>query len=329
MKKNPFLKQLTRTLGNNSCVIGLIFMIVIATAINPLFFTVDNLSNVLRQMSTNCIIALGMAVVVICGSIDLSVGSLYCLSATLVLYFCQYNLILGIVVTLLVSMLVGALNGILIIRMRIHPWIATLSMMLALRGLVLILSNENTYRPEITNEAFISISRVSILGVLNWPIIIMFALTIGTTLLLKYTPIGRYIYAVGGNMQAAHMMGVNTERTLMFAHVFSGLMTGVAAIILASRIGSMSPLAGDGGEMYAIAACVVGGVHLSGGRGKIPNVFVGAVIIGLLTNIFNMQSVLSTFWESVITGTLVLVVVLIQQIALMREDRKRKTTEAL
>ena len=132
------------------------------------------------------------------------------------------------------------------------------------------------------------------------------------------------MYATGSNIEAARMMGVKTDKTFCLAHMISGFMTGVSGIILASRIGSVSPLAGDGQEMYAIAACVVGGVHLSGGRGKISNVFIGAAIIGLLTNIFNMQRLLSTFWESVITGSLVLIVVLVQSSITMREERKRE-----
>ena len=164
MKVNTYLKRATRTIGDNSCILGLVFMLVIATFINPLFMTAGNISNVLRQMSTNSMIALGMAVVIISGSIDLSVGSMYCLCATVALYFAQYSLILGIVMTLIISVAIGAVNGFLIVKMRIHPWIATLSMMLALRGLVLIISNENTYRPEVTNDLFISISRTNFLG---------------------------------------------------------------------------------------------------------------------------------------------------------------------
>ena len=329
MKADTFVKRALRAVGDNSCILGLVFMLVIATLINPLFMTAGNISNVLRQMSTNSMIALGMAVVIISGSIDLSVGSMYCLCATVALYFSQYSLLLGIVMTLLISVAIGAVNGLLIVKMRIHPWIATLSMMLALRGLVLIISGENTYRPEITNDLFIAISRSSFLGVLNLPIIIMLAFTAITYLLMKYTGTGRNIYARGGNLEAARMMGVRTDNTVLIAHMYSGLTTGVAAIILASRIGSMSPLAGDGGEMYAIAACVVGGVHLAGGRGKIPNVLVGAAIIGLMTNVFNMQDALSTFWESVITGALVLAVVLIQQITALREEHKKKVSEAI
>ena len=324
MKSNDSaLKRVFHFFGDHACFVGLVLMVVIATSINPSFLTMTNISNVLRQMSTTSIMALGMATVIICGSIDL------CITAFVSIYLAQYSLALAIVGSLAFSTLIGLVNGLIITKMKIHQWITTLSMMLALRGLVLILTDENTYKPDVPNAAFEAIARSDLFVYLNWPIIIMvgFALIIG--FFLRYTRHGREIYATGSNLEAARMMGVKTDRTFCLAHMISGFMTGVSGIILASRIGSVSPLAGDGAEMYAIAACVVGGVHLSGGRGKISNVFVGSVIIGLLTNIFNMQSLLSTFWESVITGSLVLIVVLVQSIITMREERKRKVTEAV
>ena len=327
--KERKIKQLLHFFGDHACLAGLIIMVIIATAVNPSFLTLVNISNVLRQMSTTSIMALGMAAVIICGSIDLCVGSLYCLSAFISIYLAQYNIYLAIFGTLIFSTMIGLLNGIIITKMKIHQWIATLSMMLALRGLVLILTNENTYKPAVSNPSFEAIARQDILKYLNWPIIIMVVLTFALGFFLKYVKAGREMYATGSSFEAAQMMGVKTDFTFCLAHMISGFMTGVSGIILASRIGSVSPLAGDGAEMYAIAACVVGGVHLSGGRGKISNVFVGAVIIGLLTNIFNMQSVLSTFWESVITGSLVLIVVLVQSIITIREERKRKITDVV
>ncbi len=329
MHKRGLLQKAYRFLGENGSFAGLIFMVAIATAINASFLTPTNISNVLRQLSTNLVISLGMAIVIIAGSIDLSVGSLYCLSAFFAIYFSQFGAVVAVAATLVISTFIGAINGFLITKMRIHPWIATLSMMLGLRGLVLILSGENTYKPPVSNSAFEAISRATFLNYLNHPIVIMVALALIAWAYLRFTPMGRDVYACGGNMEAARMMGVKVDRTLLFSHMISGFLTGVSGIILASRIGSVSPLAGDGEEMYAIAACVVGGVHLSGGRGKISGVFVGAVIIGLLTNIFNMQKGLSTFWESVITGSLVFVVVLLQRLASLREERRQKVTEAI
>lgn len=327
--KNSILKKLGRFFSEHACLAGLIFMIALATLINSSFLTLNNFSNVLRQMATTSIIALGMSVVAICGSIDLSVGSLYCVSAVLSINIAQINAVLGCVAAIAVATLIGLVNGLIIVKLKIHQWITTLSMMLALRGLALIITNQNTYKPEITNAAFEAIARANFLVYLNWPIIIMVGLSVVIAYFLHFTQAGREMYAVGSNAEAARMMGINTGRVMIRAHMISGFMTGVSGVLLASRVGSVSPLVGDGMEMYAIAACVVGGVHLSGGCGKISNVFVGAAIVGLLTNIFNMQRALSTFWEPVITGMLVLIVVLVQRIITIRAYRRKKITEAV
>ncbi|MHC1772818.1 MAG: ABC transporter permease [Flexilinea sp.] len=322
--KNSIFKRVTRFFGENSTLIGLIFMVIIATMINKTFLTATNLSNVLRQASLDGIIAVGMTMVIICGSIDLSVGSLYALCAVFSLYLAQKSVVLAIVGTIALGAFVGLLNGLIITKMHIHPWITTLSTMLGIRGVVLVVSNENTYKPEILNPAFENISRGAIFTYLNYPIIIFIAVSLVAHLFLTYTPFGRKFYATGGNTEAAKMMGVNTTSTMMVSHILSGVTTSIAGILLASRVGVASPLVGDGEEMYAIAACVVGGVYLTGGRGKIPLVFAGSFIIAMLSNVFNLQKSLSPFWEAVITGALVLIVVLIQQINVMRAERIRK-----
>lgn len=327
MKAKTVWKYAGSFLAENASIIGLIFMLLVGILINPNFLTAGNLSNVLRQSSTISIVTLGMAVVIISGSIDLSVGSLFCLTAFVSSYLSQYNVVLAVAGTLLLGILAGLWNGFLVTKMHIHPWVATLAMMLGLRGTVLILTGEDTYKPGWDNPAFQNIARGSIGEFLNYPLLIMVFLTIIFAYVMKYTNIGRAFYACGGNREAAKMMGVNVSRTVMVSFAFSGFTCAVSGLILASRLGSVSPLAGDGNEMYAIAACVVGGIYLTGGRGKILSAFIGSIVIGMLTNIFNMQSWLSTFWESVITGTLVLVVVLIQQISLLRAENSKKIVE--
>ena len=323
------MKKITHFLGDNASIVGLIFMLLLGTLINPSFMTLGNLSNILRQNSTISIVTLGMAVVIICGAIDLGVGSLFCLTAFISSYLSQYSTMLAVVVTLLFGAFVGAVNGFLVTKMRIHPWITTLSMMLGLRGLVLVLTGENTYKPSVDNPTFMKIARGGIGPYLNFPLLITAVLVIVFALMMKYTQTGRNFYICGGNREAARMMGVNVERTQNISFVISGLMCAVSGIILAARLGSVSPLAGDGNEMYAIASCVVGGIYLTGGRGKIHGAFICSIIVGLLTNIFNMQSWLSTFWESVITGSLVMIVVLLQQVSAKRAEHNRKVNESV
>ncbi|MDO4321323.1 MAG: ABC transporter permease [Lachnospiraceae bacterium] len=327
MKKTNTIKKAAHFLGENAFIIGLIFMMLVGTLINPNFLTLSNISNILRQMSTISVVTLGMAVVIISGSIDLSVGSLFCLTAFIASYLSQYGTFLAVAGTLLAGILIGGVNGFLVTKMKVHPWIATLSMMLGLRGLVLILTGENTYKPGRENLAFERIARGGIGSFLNYPLIIMVVLAVIFALMMKYTRIGRDFYVCGGNREAARMMGINVERAINVSFILCGFTCAVSGIILAARLGSVSPLAGDGNEMYAIASCVVGGVYLTGGRGKIHGAFIGSMIIGLLTNIFNMQSLLSTFWESVITGSLVLIVVLLQQVSAVRAEHNRKINE--
>ena len=211
MKKTNVIKKITHFLGENASIIGLIFMLMVGTAINSSFLTLDNISNILRQMSTISIVTLGMAVVIISGSIDLSVGSLFCLTAFIASYLSQYNTLLAVVGTLLAGILIGGINGFLVTKMKVHPWIATLSMMLGLRGLVLILTGENTYKPGRENVTFESIARGGIGSFFNYPLIIMVVLAVLFALMMKYTRIGRDFYVCGGNREAA--------RTVSYTHL--------------------------------------------------------------------------------------------------------------
>ena len=324
MKIEVLFKRIKDFFRTNECVVGFILMIVVATLINRNFLTFENISNVMRQTSMTGIIAIGMAIVIISGSIDLSVGSVYALCGFVSLYMGSYGVALSVIVTLMVGAFAGLINGLLITKLHIGSWVATLSTMLGIRGITLILTHEKTFTPELPNAAFNAISRGAIFTYLNYPIIIFVVISLIAGLFLTYTPLGRNIYARGGNTEAAEMMGINTSSTLLVAHIISGVTASIAGIILAARIGSAHPSSGEGTEMYAIASCVVGGIYLTGGRGRIFGVFIGAMIIGMLTNIFNLQNSFNVFWESVITGTLVLVVVLVQQVNADNEARRKK-----
>lgn len=318
------MKKVKSFLSSNASVVGLIFMLLVGTCINSSFLTPGNLTNILKQNATISVVTLGMAVVIISGGIDLSVGSLFCTCAFIASWISQYNAFWAVIGAIVFGGFIGAVNGFLVTKLKIHPWVATLSMMLGLRGLVLVLTGENTFKPSWDNPAFEEIARGGIGAYLNFPLIISIVLAAIFALTMKYTRIGRDFYICGGNREAARMMGVNTDRALRVSFILSGLMCGVSGIILASRLGSVSPLAGDGNEMYAIASCVVGGIYLTGGRGNVFGAFIGSIVVGLLTNIFNMQKFLSTFWESVITGSLVLIVVLIQAISSKRAEHNRR-----
>ncbi len=308
------MKGIGKHIKNNGTVLGLFFMMLLAVIINRNFLTIENLTNVLRQASMNGMIAIGMTMVIICGSIDLSVGTMIGFSGFLALYLSNFSLILAIGVPLLFGLLVGLINAFLINKCKVAPFIATLSMMMAVKGVTLILTKENTYFAEHPVESFSYVGRGILLNYITVPSVLFVGVSLLGAVLLNRTAAGRSMYAVGGNEEAARMMGVNVEKTRLVAHVLTGLMAALSGITLVSRVGAAYPLAGEGKELDVIAACVIGGTALTGGKGKVSGTFIGVLIIGLLTNIFNMQTFLNSFWEKVITGTLVLVVVLIQSI---------------
>lgn len=305
-------------LQNNGTIIGLVFLLVLATCINHKFLSFENLSNVFRQASANGIIALGVMLTIIIGRIDLSVGSLMALAGFLALYYNQQSLALGLLMPVLIGAVVGCINGFLVIKMRIMAFIATLSMMFCLRGVTLVVTGEKTFGAKVEIPAFDFIGRGTILGFLAVPSAIFIACMLALWFILNRTPLGRSLYATGGNEEASVMMGVRVNRAKWFAFISSGVLTSIAGVVLVSRVGAAYPLSGDGGELDGIAATVIGGTLLTGGRGTVFGTMVGALIIQLMRNIFNMQNTFSSHWEKVITGGLVLIVVLAQAMSSRR-----------
>lgn len=310
-------------LRENGALIGLVFLIVLAAVINDNFFTIENLTNVFRQASFNGIIALGVMLTILVGQIDLSVGSMMSLAGFFALYCNQYSVVLGIVVPLAAGAATGCINAFLVTKMRIMAFIATLSMMLCLRGVTLVLTGENTYGAKVSIPFFDFIGRGAIYTYISMPAIIFVACLVVFWFILARTPLGRSLYATGGNEEAAVMMGVRVTLAKWFAYISSGVLAAVAGIMLVSRVGAAYPLSGDGGELEAIAAAVIGGTLLTGGKGNVFGTMVGALIIALIRNIFNMQSTFSTFWEKVITGILVLIVVLTQSASMNSSARAK------
>lgn len=308
------MKRVIKAFQNNGVILGFIFMMVVAVMINRSFLSLENLTNVLRQASMNGMIAVGMTMVILCGSIDLSVGTMLGFSGYIALYLSNYSLMLAVFVPLLMGLVIGAVNAFLINKVKMASFIATLATMTALKGTTLIMTNENTYFAKNSVPAFSIFGRGALFQYITMPAVMFICAAVIGNVLLNRTPLGRSMYAVGGNQEAARMMGINVERTMLAAHMITGFLAALAGITLVSRVGAAYPLAGEGKELDVIAACVIGGTALTGGKGKISGTFVGVLIMGLLTNIFNMQTALNSFWEKVITGSLVLVVVLIQSI---------------
>ena len=272
------------------------------------FFTRQNIFNVLRQISTNLFLACGMTMVIILGGIDLSVGSIIalsgCISAGCV---ARYNLPLPIALLmgLLVGLLVGMFNGAVISKTTIPAFIVTLATMNIAKGLAYVYTGGSPVRVVTKEWQFLGAGYV---GIFPTPVVILVIVLIITAIIMNKTKMGRHMYAVGGNQQAAEFSGIKVEKVKFFVHAFSGLMAGLAGIVLASRMYSGQPTAGDGAEMDAIAAVVVGGTSMAGGSGKIGGTIIGGLIIGVLNNGLNLLNV-NSFWQYVVKGAVLLIAV--------------------
>ena len=272
------------------------------------FFTRQNIFNVLRQISTNLFLACGMTMVIILGGIDLSVGSIIalsgCISAGCV---ARYNLPLPIALLmgLLVGLLVGMFNGAVISKTTIPAFIVTLATMNIAKGLAYVYTGGSPVRVVTKEWQFLGAGYV---GIFPTPVVILVIVLIITAIIMNKTKMGRHMYAVGGNQQAAEFSGIKVEKVKFFVHAFSGLMAGLAGLVLASRMYSGQPTAGDGAEMDAIAAVVVGGTSMAGGSGKIGGTIIGGLIIGVLNNGLNLLNV-NSFWQYVVKGVVILLAV--------------------
>ncbi len=278
------------------------------------FPTTKNMFNVLRQISSNMLLACGMTMVIILGGIDLSVGSVIAITGVLSAGFVSRNG-LPIPVAMLLGMTLGlffgVLNGAIISLTTIPPFIVTLATMNIARGLAGVYTGGSPVR--VVSKEWQWLGAGYLWDAIPIPVIVMIIVLIISALMMNRTKLGRHIYAVGGNPTAARFSGIDVRRVKFIVYSFSGLMAGLAGIILASRMYSGQPTAGEGAEMDAIASVVVGGTSMSGGNGKIGGTLIGALIIGVLSNGLNLMNV-NSFWQTVVKGVVILSAVFIDYI---------------
>ncbi|MDY6085458.1 MAG: ABC transporter permease [Peptoniphilaceae bacterium] len=310
---NALMEFLKRNLGILIALAILIVFMAVNPATSASFLTTRNIFNVLRQISTNLYVACAMTMVIILSGIDLSVGSIIalvgCISAAMA---ARYNL--PIPVAMLIGMICGAgfgaFNGLVIARTTIPPFIVTLATMNIAKGLAYVYTGGSPVRVISTDWQFLGAGYLFGVPV---PVIILIFVVLLSWLILNRTKMGRHIYAVGGNPQAALYSGINTFKVKFFVFCYSGLMAALAGIVLASRMYSGQPTAGDGAEMDAIAATVVGGTSMNGGYGFIGGTVIGALIIGVLNNGLNLMNV-NSFWQYVVKGIVILLAVYVDYI---------------
>jgi ribose transport system permease protein len=290
--------------------------IIIFSQLTPYFFTTENLLNISLQASITAIIAAGMTFVILTAGIDLSVGSLVAFAGILATSVIKINLpvylslTLGILAGLLFGVFSGYIAGIFVTRFKITPFIVTLALMTIWRGASFVYTEG---RPvwELP-DVFAYLGGGRIIGV-PVPTIIMIVVFIGSHVVLTKTRFGRYVYAVGGNAEAARLAGIKTNRILISVYIISGVLSALAGILLASRINSGQPNAGLMYELDVIAAVVVGGTSLFGGRGTIIGTFLGAMLIAVLRNGLNLLNV-GSYLQQVIVGVVILLAVLLDQL---------------
>ncbi|QND66129.1 ABC transporter permease [Mesorhizobium loti] len=308
--------------------IALIAVLVFFSIAAPNFLSTANLILMSKHVALNAFLAMGMTFVIITGGIDLSVGSIVGLcgmvAGYLVLngidlqigYTIYFNVFEIALITLAVGILIGAVNGLLITRLNVAPFIATLGVLYVARGLALLSSDGRTFpnlvgKPELgtTGFGFLGAGRLLGLPVAIWILIVV---ALGAAYLAKYTPLGRHIFAVGGNERASRISGVRVNMVKMFVYMFSGFCAAIVGLIISSELMASHPATGESFELNAIAAAVLGGTSMSGGRGTIGGTIVGAFVIGILSDGLVMMGV-SSFWQMVIKGLVIIVAVVVDQ----------------
>jgi len=310
-----------RRIGSQGPLVTLVTLLIIAWVCFPDFRTAGNMANVGRQVSMIGVVSIGMAFVILSGGIDLSVGSIAALASLLAAKLSGQFALAPVLVPITAGVAVGALNGALVTRLKIPPFTATLAMMLGVRGLVFILAGKSAGAAGVSGGWFSRIAWGGWLGI-PYSAMILTLLLVAAVIVSCYTGFGRSVYAVGGNEEAAGMMGLRVGRCKMLVYMICGGCAGVGGMILASRVTSVRPDIAGGWELTAIAAVVISGISLIGGIGKIGHVVYGVLILGIIPNVINkLPIILPTYSNDLITGLLLLAVVLLQSRIAKRDLR--------
>jgi ribose transport system permease protein len=276
------------------------------------FLTFQNIINVARQVSINAILAAGMTFVILMGGIDLSVGSALAVAGVISVWLTTKGVpdVFALLAGVVTGGLCGALNGVLIAKFKLSPFIVTLGALTYLRGLAYVTTGAY---PLIKNDLGFAFLGEGSVGFLPWPVIIAVAVFIIGYIVLKRTVFGRRIYAIGGNEQAARLSGINVDWILIGVYTISGVCAGIAGIIFSARLLSAQPTGGQGYELDAIAAVILGGTSFTGGLGSIVGTAIGALIIGVLNNGLVLMNV-PFFYQLIIKGAVIVVAVLLDRI---------------
>lgn len=291
----------------------LIFILgAVATIFNPRFLSIQNLMNILQQNSILAIVSIGAALVMISGNFDISVGYMVSLATTVisVLIYNGFNTLFATTTGFLICILCGLFNGLIIAKTRTPSFIITLASMSIFYGASLIVTGGASHS---MGGKFVFLGRGNLFGVIPMPIVIMIVIFIIIYLLLRFTKLGRRIYAIGGNEAAAYLSGVDTDTVKIIIYIINGALVGIASLVLVSKLGSAQPTTGQGIELKAIAAVVIGGVPLTGGKGTALGTFLGVILTGLISNILNILNI-SAYYQQIVLGIIIIIAVIVSNI---------------
>lgn len=292
----------------------LLAMVLFLSVMSKNFFTASNFLNILRQVAINGILSLGMTFVLVTGGIDLSVGSVLALSSVVAATFGHpephYPIVLVVAIAIGIGAFCGAINGVLVSRTTINPFIVTLGMMTSARGVSLLFTNGRPITDQ--SEAFTFLGRGTV-GPITFPVIILIIVSVISVVLLQKSKFGRHTFAVGGNAQSARVSGINVANIKMMVYIYSGALAGLAGILLAARTNAANPNTGSGYELDAIAAAVIGGTSTSGGKGGVYGTLVGALIMTVLSNGMDILNV-SSYIQQIMKGIIIVGAVYIDQV---------------
>ncbi len=309
----PSHRLLTKAwLLEQKSLIALLVLIAIVSAISPGFFTVANLLNILQQTSVNAIMAAGMTLVILTSGIDLSVGALLALTGAVAasLVGLEINGLVAVAASLALGAFIGGITGTIVAKGKVQAFIATLVMMLLLRGITMVYTDGSPVSTGFNENAdlfgWFGIGRP--LGIPT-PVWLMAIVFLAVWYMLHHTRQGRYIYALGGNEAATRLSGISVDRVKIIVYTLCGMLAALAGIIEVARLSSAQPTAGTGYELDAIAAVVLGGTSLTGGKGRITGTLIGALILGFLNNGLNLLGV-SSYYQMIVKAVVILLAVL-------------------
>lgn len=306
--------------------LAVVILSVVLTIVSAQFLTLDNWMNILRQTAINALVSCGMLMVLLTGGVDLSVGPIVALSSCAMGVLVQRgvtNPLLLILVALAVGFLCGGFNGLLFTRLKLpHPFVSTMGARQIYRGLALFITGAAPIAGFPAAVMFLGYQNI---GSIKFPVcfvavIVIFAIM---SVFLNRTALGRKIYSVGGNKEAARLSGINVPRTLNFAYIMSGIMSAIAGIVLVGRVGTALPLAGETYDMDAIAACVIGGASFNGGKGTVSGTLMGALLIAVIRNGLNLLGA-QTDVQYIVIGAVIIAAVFVDVVRGNAEARSRR-----